>query len=110
MARTRADAAPRCNHFGYAGGLILVASSPKDCHNMHRDLEGACSPKELRSKPEKLQFWNNFIGKFSSRWWPTLKVEASMVFLGALLCRDRTGDVGYRLGLAWTKLWATTPV
>lgn len=36
-----------------------------------------------------------------------LKVEASMVFLGALPCRGRTGAIGHRAGLAWAKFWAS---
>lgn len=35
-----------------------------------------------------------------------MQVEASAVFVGALLCRDRTGAVRHRVGMAWTQFWA----
>lgn len=28
-----------------------------------------------------------------------------MAFFGALLCEDRTGPVGHRVGLEWAKFW-----
>lgn len=32
-----------------------------------------------------------------------MKVEASMVLLGARFCRDRTDAAGHRVGAAWAK-------
>lgn len=58
--RIQSDVAPMCNHLGYAGDLDLVATSPKDIHKLYGDLESACTPKGLTTKPEKLQVWSDF--------------------------------------------------
>lgn len=51
--RTWADAAPWCNHLGYADNPIWLATNPKDDQRMYSDLDAACRPKGLWSKEEK---------------------------------------------------------
>lgn len=50
---------PGVTAVGYAGGLILAATSPMDSHSMYVDLDRACSPKRFRIKLEQLQQWIN---------------------------------------------------
>lgn len=60
--RMWAGAAPWCNHLGYAGDLIVVATSPKNVHNMYTDLHAACRSNGRRLQPEKLRLWSTFPG------------------------------------------------
>lgn len=47
--RPWADMAPRCHHLGYAGDLLLVATSARDIQNMYTDLGRSYSPKDSGS-------------------------------------------------------------
>lgn len=100
------DAAPSCSHLGYGEDLILVATSPEGVQNMCGDLEAAFRSKGPRIRPEKLQLWRSFRGSLICVGRRNLHVKPPVVFLGALLCRDRAGAVGYHVGTALTKFWA----
>lgn len=79
-----------------------MATGPKQIQNMYGDLERACTSKGLRVEPEKLQLWSNFPGNRVRAGGHDLKVEASMVFLGALLSLGgsyRRGRGPVRIGM-----------
>lgn len=103
MPRAWVGAAPWCKHLGYAGDCILLATSPKDCHNMYSDLEPACRPKGLRAEPEKSQFWNHFPGNSVRIGGRSLQVSTPMVFIGAFPGPGRCGRAsgGAGVGQAW---------
>lgn len=82
-----------------------MATGARDVHRMFGDLDRLRAAEGLRNKQENLQLWCNFVGNPLRIGGRALKVDASMVFLGALLCKDRQGAVVNKVALAWTKLW-----
>lgn len=98
--------APWCNHLGYADDDILVATNPGDVQRMYSDLKANCRPKGHRMKLEKVLLWSIVQGSPVRVGGRNLRVEAAMVFVGALICRDRTGLVGHRVGMASSEFCA----
>lgn len=85
--------------------FILVAASAQEIQNMYRDLDRACTSKWRKNGPEKLQSWR-LRRRSGLNGGHNPKVEALMVFFGVVLCWDRTGAVGHRVRLAWTRFVA----